>query len=54
VISLFDRSELHLARLAAEGIQRNIIAAGSIGSSATMFVRVLVLAPRTHPGLENR
>lgn len=32
---------LHLARLAAEGIQRNIIAAGILVASATMFVRVL-------------
>jgi uncharacterized membrane protein (DUF4010 family) len=35
---------LHLARLAAEGIQRNIIAAGILVASATMFVRVLFLA----------
>jgi uncharacterized membrane protein (DUF4010 family) len=42
---------LHLARLAAEGIQRNIIAAGILVASATMFVRVLVLAAVLNPGL---
>jgi uncharacterized membrane protein (DUF4010 family) len=42
---------LHLARLAAQGIQRNIIAAGVLVASATMFVRVLVLAAVLNPGL---
>jgi uncharacterized membrane protein (DUF4010 family) len=42
---------LHLARLAAEGIQRNIIAAGILVASATMFVRVLFLAAVLNPGL---
>ena len=43
---------LHLARLAAEGIQRNIIAAGILVASATMFVRVLFLAAvLNNPGL---
>ena len=42
---------LHLARLAAQGIQRNIIAAGVLVASATMFVRVLVLTAVLNPGL---
>jgi len=42
---------LHLARLAAQGVQRNIIAAGVLVASATMFVRVLVLAAVLNPGL---
>jgi uncharacterized membrane protein (DUF4010 family) len=42
---------LHLARLAAEGIQRNIIAAGILVASATRFVRVPVLAAVLNSGL---
>jgi uncharacterized membrane protein (DUF4010 family) len=42
---------LHLARLAAEGILRNIIAAGILVASATMFVRVLFLAAVLNPDL---
>jgi len=38
------QSEPHLARLAAEGIQRNINRSRVLVASATMFVRVLVLA----------
>ena len=42
---------LHLARLAVAGIQGNIIAAGMLVASATMFVRVLFLAAVLNPGL---
>ena len=42
---------LQLSRLAGEGLQRNIIAAGILVASATMFVRVLFLAAIVNPGL---
>ena len=42
---------LHLARLATEGIQRNIIAAGILVASATMFIRVLLLTAVLNVGL---
>lgn len=42
---------LHLSRLGAESEQRNIIAAGILVASATMFVRVLFLAAVLNPGL---
>ena len=35
---------LHLSRLAVEGVERKVIAAGILVASATMFVRVLLLA----------
>jgi uncharacterized membrane protein (DUF4010 family) len=42
---------LQLSRLAGKGLQRNIIAAGILMASATMFVRVLFFAAVLNPGL---